>query len=329
MLLGSAALALLAGCPQYASWDVPNPIRSVPDPTSNKDYYFYAPTRYHADTPVPLVILCHGTEPWDTPLREIRDWVKLAEEKNFLVAAPHLKGTRGDLPPGAARQIELQKADERTILACLRHVRGAYAVDETRVFLAGWSAGGYAVLYTGLSHPELFRALAVMQGNFNPVYLSDVVDRIDPYQPVYVIHGTADVLTGASGEDCIKWLYDHNAYVVDGRVPGPHRAHPRAAHDFFEKTLRESPWAHISAQRPDDADPLEAQFKLRSSFEPGTYTWEFGDGETSPVASPRHRYAAPREYVVKCTVTTQRGKRVRRQVTITVPLANAPTALQN
>ncbi|MCB9849624.1 MAG: PKD domain-containing protein [Phycisphaerales bacterium] len=332
-ILLAACCLMCAGCPQYADPTVPEPIRRVREPVSAGNYFIYVPSRYDSQKAVPLVVLCHGTTPWDTALREIRDWVGLAEEKNFIVVAPKLKGTRGDLTPSADRQIELQNEDESTLLNVVRHVRGAYSIDESRVFLAGWSAGGFAVLYTGLRNPDVFRALAVMQGNFNSAFFSDTIGKIDPYQPVFVLYGTTDVLTGGEARECVRWLYDQNAYVFDGKVPGPHRAHPELAQEFFERVIREVPWLRIRAfaasaenSASNAADPYTVRFKTHASFDPPMYHWEFGDGESSPIASPTHTYREPGDYTV--TLTTKRGKKdLRRKQTITVPMTTLHHAL--
>ncbi|HRX86150.1 MAG TPA: prolyl oligopeptidase family serine peptidase, partial [Phycisphaerae bacterium] len=195
LLCLSALLGLTAGCPQYADPTVPEPIRRLEDPVTSRDYFLYVPSHYDPAQATSLVVLCHGTTPWDTAIREIRDWVGLAEAKNFIVVAPKLVGTRGDFPPTVSAQLERQRRDEKTILAVVRHIRGGHNIAADRIFLYGWSAGGYAVLHTGLRHPEIFRALAVMQGNFDEGYLRDVVDQIDAFQPVFVVYGSTDVLT--------------------------------------------------------------------------------------------------------------------------------------
>lgn len=313
---------MLAGCPQYADPTAPREIHRVEEPRTRSDYYVYVPTAGDDGKPLPLVVLCHGTTPWDSPKRQIRDWVKLAEEKAFIVAAPRLRGTRGDFPPAAPKQMALQREDEATILAVVRHVRAANNIAPQRIFLTGWSAGGYAVLYTGLRNPDLFRALAVLQGNFRADYLSGVADAIDPYQPVYVLHGTTDILTGGQGQACIDWLYKHNAYVIDGTVPGPHRSHPEAANEFFEKVIREIPWMRLRAFGVHPQQPLMVNFKARMSFEPEFYAWSFGDGQSSPVASPTHTYAQPGAYTVTLVATTARGKEVKRSIQVRVPQAN-------
>ena len=309
---------VLAGCPQYRDWNVPNPIRTMTEPDRDGQYLIYTPSTYDASKSWPLIIVCHGTPPWDTPARQIRDWVKLAEEKGFIVAAPELKGTRGDFPPPADRQSKLQREDEATILATVQHVQGSHHISRDRIFLSGWSAGNYAVLYTGLKHPELFRALAVLQGNFNSAYLSEVADDIDPYQPVYVLYGSVDVLTGEQGKECVEWLQAHHAAVTPEETSGAHKGHPKAAYDFFERAVRKVPWLHIRAFA-SASDRMTLEFKTWSSFEPRSYQWNFGDGQTSPVAEPSHRYAEPGEYRVTLTAQTEGGKKVTRAITLSVP----------
>ena len=312
-------LAAVTGCPQYADWVVPNPIRQQVEPTTSARYLVYTPSGYDDSKAVPLVIVCHGTTPWDTPERQIRDWVKLAEKETFVVAAPFLVGTRGDLPRKPARQIELQKRDERTILGVLRHVSAGHRIKPDRVFLSGWSAGNFDVLYTGLRHPDVFRALAVLQGNFNPDYLVDVESKVDPYQPVFVLYGSTDILTGKQGRRCVQWLYEQKAYVFDYRVAGPHRAHPRRAVDFFSRVVREVPWMHVRWTVPDRDDPYTLKFTTLGSFTPRVYDWDFGDGDRSPVASPEHTFGKSGQYTVTLRARTPDGRRVKRTATVTVP----------
>jgi poly(3-hydroxybutyrate) depolymerase len=317
--LGLAGIALgCAGCPQYRDPTVPNPIYSRQEPDSEAKYLLYQPSKYDPSAGHPLVVVCHGTPPFDTPLRQIRDWVRLAEEKGFIVVAPFLKGTRAaGLFDSAAKQIERQYEDERRILAVIRQVRGSHNISDDRVFLAGWSAGSYAVLHTGLRHPEIFRALAVLQGNFNAAYFADVADSIDPNQPVYVLYSSSDILTGRDGRRCVEWLQSHGANVTEEITGGSHMGHPKKACEFFEHVVRTVPWLHIRAFQVGD-DPHEVHFKIRASFEPKAYAWSFGDGETSPIAAPRHSYAQDGTYRVELDATTPDGQSVSRMVEVKV-----------
>lgn len=310
---------MLPGCPQYADPFVPNPIRQQRDPSTASDYLIYTPSKYDGSQAVPLVIVCHGTTPWDTPERQIRDWVKLAEKENFVVAAPRLKGTRGDFAPRPQKQIERQQRDEQTILGVVRHVSAGHQIRSDQIFMSGWSAGNFAVLYTGLKHPDLFRALAVLQGNFDPEFLVDLEGKIDPYQPIFVLYGSTDVLTGKQGRQCVQWLYDQGAYAFDYRVAGPHRAHPRRAFDFFSRVVRKVPWLHVRSSVPDRNDPFTVRFSAAGSFTPKVYSWDFGDGEVSPVASPTHTFAKPGQYEIILRCKTPDNRRVKRSINLTIP----------
>ncbi|MEE9295933.1 MAG: PKD domain-containing protein [Phycisphaerae bacterium] len=321
----AALIMLLAcgGCPRYRDADVPNAIFEKTDPHTDNPYRLYVPSNYRSDAGWPLIVLCHGTRPWDSADRQMLDWVKLAEEKGFIVAAPELSGTSalGKLP--LEKQIARQLEDETRILSAVRNIRGAYNVSHDRVFLTGWSAGSYAVLYTGLRNPRTFRALALQQGNFDSGYLVDLVDRIDPHQPVCVIYGALDLLTGKDAKRCIKWLVKHQANVFRLEVSGGHRGHPEPAQQFFENVLLRVPWLHIRSFAVDGADALTVRFGTRGSFEPETYRWDFGDGQSSAVAEPTHSFGDPGTYQVTLTAVTPKGKPVRRAVELRVPQLHA------
>ncbi|MCP4591156.1 MAG: prolyl oligopeptidase family serine peptidase [bacterium] len=313
-------LATATGCPQYRDPRVPNPIVPVAEPDLGGEYLLYTPSTYDPSRAWPLIVVCHGTKPWDYPLRQIRDWVKLAEEKGFVVAAPELIGTKAGWPaPAADAQIKKQQHDEETILATVRHLQGSHNISRDRIFLTGWSAGNYAVLHTGLRHPDVFRALAVLQGNFDAVYVSRLADQIDPFQPVYVLYGAIDVLTGKQGKNCVQWLRENRAAVTPEEVGGSHRGHPTKAYHFFNRVIRKVPWLRIRAFAADPRDPMTVQFKTHASFEPQVYRWTFGDQETSPVATPMHGYMTPGEYTVTLTAETEAGRKVRRAISLTVP----------
>ena len=164
-------LSCLTGCPVVSNREAPGLQLTQQDPESDRQYQLYVPTRYGdngAGRKWPLVVTCHGTKPWDTAPRQFDEWKGLAEQKGFLLVAPDLLGTRGDVPPKPADQIALQLQDEKAILSIVRTIQAARAVDPSRIFLTGWSAGGYAVLFTGLRHPDVFRACRCGRGTSIP-----------------------------------------------------------------------------------------------------------------------------------------------------------------
>ncbi len=322
-----AAVLLLvccAGCPQYHDATVPNEIERIREPESNADYFLYVPSNYDDAFDWPLIVLCHGTRPWDNANRQMLDWVKLAEERGFLVAAPRLTGTSAIPKRAVDDQIARQMVDEQRILGVVRHVRGAHTISADRVFLTGWSAGSFAVLHTGLRNPEVFRAIAVQQGNFDSAYLADVVDRIDVHQPVGVLYGSIDMLTGGDGKACVDWLEKHKTNLHRLEVSGGHRGHPEPTQVFFENVLRREPWLHIRHFGIEGADPMMVGFKTMGSFRPKRFSWEFGDGEESPVSEPVHTFAEAGVYRVTLTALSPKSGKVTRTVEIRVPLHDTP-----
>ncbi|MFQ5490462.1 MAG: PKD domain-containing protein [Phycisphaerae bacterium] len=312
------ALALCAGCPQYRDPTVPGQVRHLTEPLHGQEYLLYVPTNYQPDRQWALIVVCHGTRWFDTAKRQIGDWAKLAEERQFIVAAPRLQGVNGMITPAVPKQLELQRRDARHILSCVGHIQGAYNIAPDKIFLTGWSAGNFAVLATGLNHPEVFRALAVLQGNFKEEYLSDVASRIDPYQPVYVLYGSTDVITGRHGHRCVEWLHEHGAALTEDEIAGAHKNHPKRAYRFFERVVRKVPWLHIQATHGGADDPLTVRFDIRASFKPQRYRWSFGDKSESPIAKPTHTFDKPGQYTVTLDATNPDGTLVRRAVEVNV-----------
>ncbi len=323
-LLAALPLLFCVGCPQYRDATVPNEIERRVEPQTNADYLLYVPSNYNGRHPWPLIILCHGTRPWDNADRQMLDWVKLAEEKGFLVTAVELSGTSAIPKRAVDDQIARQIDDERRILGAVRQIRGAYSISDDRIFLTGWSAGSFAVLHTGLRHPEVFRAIALQQGNFDSAYLAEVAGRIDPHQPVCVIYGSIDMLTGADAKKCVAWLEKQKANLHRLELSGGHRGHPEPTQEFFDKVLRREPWLHIRALGVDDTDPLTVHFKTRGSFVPNRFKWQFGDGQESPVSQPVHRFDRPGTYQVTLDALTPKKRKVKRNLDLTVPLQDTP-----
>lgn len=328
LLVTASWFPFVTGCPVFQNTDVPGEIQKLHEPVNGGDYYLYVPSNYSADKQYAAVITCHGTKPWDTAQRQAQEWVDLAESKQFIVAAPELTGTRGDYLWSDEEQIQRQQADEKTILAVLDHVRAAYNIADDRVFLTGWSAGGYAVLYTGLRNPTVFRALALRQGNFKARLVNSCLPFADPHQPIYVLYGATDVLLKDQADECLEWLRENRLYAVEEETIGSHRRHPDLAYRFFRKCLQKYAWAHLRATPASKDDPMLIAFEATCSPEPTAWLWRFGDGEYAREASPTHRYREPGRYEVKLTGRAKNSQFVR-QMVIDVPGGRTAPANQS
>lgn len=322
MRMGFIALGLvvpgLAGCPYVSDLPAPGRVEERCEPVGQRPYYLYVPTSYHDDKQWPLVVACHGTRPYDTAEGQLDEWKGLAEKRGFLLAVPELKGTRGDLAPPVDKQIELQRGDEAAILSMVRAIRVSRSVHPSRIFLTGWSAGGYAVLFTGLRNPDVFRALAIRQGNFDARYVEPCVPFLDRHQPIQIMYADMDLLRDQALA-CVDWLRSHDLEPVVLERPGAHRREPGPIFSFFVDVVRKRPWVRVHA-RDDSTDPMRVKFRVRTSFEPTRYLWDFGDGsDRSPLSAPEHTFVEPGLYTVRVAVWPPKGRPQARHIVLQVP----------
>jgi len=132
------------------------------------------------------------------------------EEKWPLILYLHGAGDRGNdlelvkargIPKIAARQpdfafiaVSPQCPDETmwldhhlTLKALLDEVVADYALDVDRIYLTGFSMGGYGTWTLATRYPELFAAIAPICGGGLPEFVSELKDV-----PVWAFHGAED-----------------------------------------------------------------------------------------------------------------------------------------
>lgn len=164
------------------------------------EYGLFLPTTYKAGHPTPLVIALHGAGGGVNYMMEYNNLLELAERYGYIVATPMGYNTRGwfgsrgpgndfsepGRDPGPSN---LGYLSEQDVLNVLRIVRGAYTVDNNRIYLIGQSMGGGGVLYLGSKFPQIWAALAAMA----PAIYSDP-DRLTAARhiPVMIVQGDAD-----------------------------------------------------------------------------------------------------------------------------------------
>jgi beta propeller repeat protein len=75
----------------------------------------------------------------------------------------------------------------------------------------------------------------------------------------------------------------------------------------FAYARRMPPVAEFSVEPDAGAVPLSVSFRDRSSGDPDTWEWDFGDGEVWTEQNPLHTYDEPGEYTVSLTVSNRFG----------------------
>jgi len=320
LLVGLGFVMFTTGCVAVNNLPASGRVSFQQEPERQQNYWLYIPTYYSPEHKWPLVVACHGTLPYDSATKQLDEWKGLAEQRGFLLAVPELKGVKGDLPPPPSVQLRLQAEDEATILSVVRAVSAAYRVDDMRIFLRGWSAGGYAVLYTGLRNPDVFRALSMHQPNFDLAFVDGCIPFLDPHQPIQVTYGTLDTLQ-PQGLQCIDWLRARDFEPLVQEQLGWHRRNPMPVYNFFSRVVRDQPFVRVKIHE-DANDPMRVTFSVRSSFEPRRYLWDFGD-ESPRVTDerPSHRYTKPGIYNVRVGAWADNKDPVVRQIQVQIPRA--------
>jgi len=304
------------GCPTLSTLPDQAPVVSLTDPATETPYLLYVPSTYTDSVEWPLVVVCHGTWPYDTAEHQMREWAKHGETQGVIVVTPTLAATKGDLPPPPDQQIDLQRRDEAAVLAIVAMLKRQYRIAEDRVFLTGWSAGAYTMLHTGLRHPEIFRAMFIRQGTFDARFMDVPLDAFDPWQGVKVVYGQTDFLRDQS-KACVAWLREQGMHVEEQEMTGTHRRiDPALPWKYFRDFARERLWVRIRAEAPDPDDPSQVQFAVDSRPPAVKQKWYFGDGRESYEPSPRHKYDKPGHYDVTVNVELPNGKKYARKRSI-------------
>ena len=178
----------------------------------------YLPPGYEPKQTWPLVVVLHGYNPRNPPY--IRWWGAtsrhqgIAERHGVVVLEPHGRGNTSYNGIG-----------DRDVLTAIRLAKSKFSIDDTRVYLTGYSMGGGGTWHVGTRHPELFAAIGPIYGgwDYHVWAAEDEPARLTPRNrffqessssfaqaeqllttPVFVNHGDDDSLVDV----------DHSRYAV-------------------------------------------------------------------------------------------------------------------
>ena len=175
-----------------------------------RDGLIYIPIGYEADHPAPLVLSLHGAggnAPQGLGLLQ-----EHADRNGFLVLAVDSRGSTWDVLTGG------YGPDVEFINRALARTFSSYAIDPTRIAIAGFSDGASYALSLGITNGDLFGKVIA----FSPGFMAPEAQRGQP--PIFISHGKRDAVLPI--EKCSRRIVpqlQRSGYAVQFReFDGPH-----------------------------------------------------------------------------------------------------------
>lgn len=206
--VAAGLLALAGGCSTYGptfagdsspDWSTGDSEHSANVGSLTRSFSVHIPPHRRLSTsgitlPWPMVIVLHGSSGDAAAIEHQSGMDSLADAQRFLVAYPNGTGGAFDLYPsdwnagnccGAANRDGID--DLGFISQLISTIAAHVPLDAHRIYVAGFSAGGYMAYHAGCQLSPLIAAVGVVEGA-----LAD--DSCNPAKavPLFAVHGTDD-----------------------------------------------------------------------------------------------------------------------------------------
>jgi polyhydroxybutyrate depolymerase len=157
-----------------------------------RTYLIHVPPSYDAGTPAPLLLMLHGRGGSGEDIAELTNFSDLADENNFIVLYPDGLDNQWNYVKDVPGYSSMTHDDTSFLLALLDEVSSQYSIDEKRVYVAGFSNGGFMTQRLACDVPERFAAFAsVAAAGFGG--MPQLCKTPSPLSILFV-HGTFDAV---------------------------------------------------------------------------------------------------------------------------------------
>lgn len=244
---------------------------------TNQPYAIYIPENFDESKKYPLVVFLHGamsnhrlglrrafgegnkqgpefgTPGFVPPQNDLEVTRFYPELKNvdYIVVAPFARGTAG-----------YQGIPEQDIFDMLADVKSKFSIDEDRMYLTGLSMGGGGTLWVGLTHPDMWAAIAPVCPA--PPEGTDKMAMNAFNIPVHLFVGDRDGLMTTA--DAWKENFESNGVDVKYIV------YPGIAHNSWEYVYKDGFIFDWFAQFERDLFPQEVKY-IASAFKYNKAYW--------------------------------------------------------
>jgi poly(hydroxyalkanoate) depolymerase family esterase len=208
-----------------------------------RDYYVYVPASSSGTGPRPLVVFLHGCTQTAPDAAVGTRWTELAESRGFVVVYPEqstaANGTRcwnWFLPEHQARG----GGEPAIIAAITEEVASSHAIDRSRIYVIGISAGADMAMIMGATYPDVYAAVGGLAGCAYAT-CADAAGQLAfgamgaraRAVPAFLVQGTADPLNNfAMGETMATQWVGANDLADDGARNGSVPVAPSSVETF-------------------------------------------------------------------------------------------------
>ncbi len=144
------------------------------------------PNELDKSKPAMLLVTLHGFGDGEEMISE--KWRDVAEQFGAIIVAPRAPH---DAAVGGYQWGDVADAEYVVDLAIDR-AKKQHSIDEKRIILTGFSQGGYMAFNLGLKHPERYRGVIPIAGNYEPATAHLPLEKPASLPKVYIMVGDQD-----------------------------------------------------------------------------------------------------------------------------------------
>jgi poly(3-hydroxybutyrate) depolymerase len=192
---------LLAGVTASAKDDITKEL--ITSNGKTRAYYLYVPSTVKPGSPVPLIVMLHGSGRVGMSL--VEKWKDLAKKENFIIAGPDSSNSQGWGMPQDGPDFLRDLVEE---------LKRKYPINSRRVYLFGHSAGAIFALETSLMESEYFAATAIHAGALAPDD-RELIQMAKRKIPMFIQVGDSDQSFPLKAVRATRDLLNQNGFAVE------------------------------------------------------------------------------------------------------------------
>ena len=317
LTLISLAAIFLSGCP--ITQEPGHGVRfTITEPHTGRQGYLYIPSGSDRTKRLPVVLSFHAYKPFGCASRQIREWSSTADKYGLIILAPKLVNSGPKMERRLNRITPSVQTDVEAAMGMLDYALTHTSADPNRIYVTGFSYGGFLMHYVTNLFPDRFAALCSRSCSFNPNILNEdnarrMAERGFPVMIYYTQHDFW--YTKEDSDIAVAWYRDHGLEVQTAIIPqrpmlhgwGHFEGRPELAAEFFLRSAGLPDKLRIIASPQTGTAPVAVNLSL---FLPHCldsvslkYRWTLDGKPLAQTAQTSTSISQPGIYDVQVTVT--------------------------